>query len=230
MWLVAIETSGRIGSVAVARDGTVALEHQFEPGPRHGRDILPAIAGLLERLGLTRTDVDAVGVSLGPGSFTGLRIGASCAKTLAWSLGWALIGVPTMEVLAQNAGEREGFVCPLIDARRKFVYTGIFESREGRWRPVGDLLIGPPAEVATKLPERAFIFGDAIRTYPRTFTAERFEIGREELIVGRARHVAALAHERFLAGERRDPLRLVPEYYRRTEAEENLAKGEADQA
>jgi tRNA threonylcarbamoyladenosine biosynthesis protein TsaB len=153
-----------------------------------------------------------------------MRIGVACAKALAWALGCGLVGVDTLDVIAQNAGERAGRVCPALDARRHFVYAGVYgRAEDGLWRPETGLLVGRPEQVAERVPEGTFVFGDGVRAYADVFTGERYEIGPEELMIGQARHVARLAVEAFRAGRRDDPLELVPRYHRRTEAEEKLA-------
>lgn len=224
MWSVAIETSGRQGSVALLADGECREERLFAPGPRHGRDILPTIAAILELHEVPRTSVEMIAVSTGPGSFTGLRIGVACAKTLAWALGWCLIGVPSLDVIAQNVADDVERICPVIDARREFVYARVYERQCGFWRPCSDLIVGPPREVSAAVPAGTFVFGDGVRVYPAAFGPERFVRGDEALMVGRARHTGRLAYERYQAGGRDDPLAVVPRYFRVTEAEEKLSQ------
>ena len=226
MIVLGIETSSTVGSVAVCDEDAARAVHVFPPGPRHARNLLPAVDGVLRRAGLGKEQVDAVAVSEGPGSFTGLRIGIACAKTLAFALGWHCVGVPSLEVLAQNvpAGEMPdgGVVCPVRDARRAQVYGTIFRREGGRWQDTTGVLLLPPGDLAARLPEGAVVFGTGVEAYPGLFAATRFAVGPAAYETGRAEAVARLGRERILAGEAVDPTDLVPRYYRLTEAEERL--------
>jgi tRNA threonylcarbamoyladenosine biosynthesis protein TsaB len=224
MWCLGIETSGRRGSIALTRGGECVAEQAFAPGPRHGRDLLPTIAELAERAGLRHEDRAVVGVSAGPGSFTGLRIGVACAKALAWALGWDLVGVESLDVMAANAPAEAGCVCPVLDARRRWVYGRLYDCEDGAWRPRTPVLAGRPEELAAQVPEGTTVFGDGVRAYPEILASPPYRLGPEDWMTGRAREVARLAMKLHAAGRRDDPLRLVPRYYRITEAEENLAR------
>ncbi|MDP6108019.1 MAG: tRNA (adenosine(37)-N6)-threonylcarbamoyltransferase complex dimerization subunit type 1 TsaB, partial [Candidatus Brocadiia bacterium] len=132
--MLGIETSGERGSVALLREDELLAEHRFAQGYRHARNIMAGVADVVRSAGVDRGEIDAVGVTDGPGSFTGLRVGVTCAKTLAWLLGLPAVGVPTLDVLAQNVRPEEHLdargrpvrtVCPLLDARRGFVYGAV---------------------------------------------------------------------------------------------------------
>jgi len=220
--VLGIETSGRVGSVAVCDEGGVLADCTFADDSRRAREIVPAVDRVMQRAGLGRTDVDAVAVSEGPGSFTGLRVGVACAKMLAYALGWRAVGVPSLEVLAQNVGRAEGVCCPVLDARRGCVYGQVFRWEDDAWRPASKLLLLPPNELADRLPTGAIVFGSGVRAYPQVFCAPRFRPGGEGLEVGRAEVVARLGRERIRAGLAVDPMRLVPRYYRPTAPEEKL--------
>src|SRR6478672_13273007 len=100
---LAIETSGRIGSLAVARDGKVVAVDQFPHGLQHAAEILPRIDSLCRQQNLSPRDLDELYLSIGPGSFTGLRIGVTLAKTMALATGIRIVAVPSVEVLVRNA-------------------------------------------------------------------------------------------------------------------------------
>ncbi|MYI73088.1 MAG: tRNA (adenosine(37)-N6)-threonylcarbamoyltransferase complex dimerization subunit type 1 TsaB, partial [Candidatus Dadabacteria bacterium] len=103
MKILGIETSTFWGSVSVCDDDTILCEYVFNTGPRHNEVLIPTIERLLSDCGLGKDDLEAVCVSVGPGSFTSLRIGVSTAKTLCYSLGTDLAGIPSLEILASNA-------------------------------------------------------------------------------------------------------------------------------
>lgn len=226
MIILGIETSGDFGSVALCDEEAVLAAYAFPEGARHARDIMPAIDGLVKEAAVGKGDISAVAVSQGPGSFTGLRVGVTCAKTLAYALGWRAVGIPSLEVMARNvtadaAGECR-FTCPVLDARRAKVYGTVFEWDGDRWRDTTGVLIEAPDELAARIPDGALVFGSGVRAYPEVFSVGRVRVGDEGLAVGRAEAVARLGLRRIRAGEEADPMRLVPHYYRVTEPEEKL--------
>jgi len=172
--------------------------------------------------------VDAVAVSQGPGSFTGLRVGVMCAKTLAYALGWRTVGVCSLEVKAQNvapgASEVREYVCPVLDARRSSVYAMVLRNEGGRWHDTTGVILGRPEEVAEQIPEGALIFGSGVRAYPDLFDHKGFSVGREDLEQGHAREVARLALPLLESEEDIAPLELHPRYYRPTAAEEKFGR------
>ncbi len=214
MMILAIETSGPTASVAVCDEDAALAVHTFGRGARHARNVMPAIEEVLGRAGVGRQDVDAVAVSAGPGSFTGLRVGITCAKTLAWALGWRAVPVPSLEVLAQNVDPAVHggcrFACPVLDARREKVYGTLFEWDGGRWADTTGVLLEEPGALARRLPAGALVFGTGVRAYADVFEAGRFPIGEEGLEQGRAEAVAALGLRLLRAGGDVDPMALAP--------------------
>lgn len=228
MLVLGIETSGERGSVALLRDDELVAEHRFPDGYRHARNIMLGVADVVSRAGIEKREIDGVAVTQGPGSFTGLRVGVTCAKTLAWVLGLRAVGVPTLDVLARNARpDGPATVCPLLDARRSFVYGAVFEWHDGRWHDTTGLLADTPDEVAERIPSGALIFGSGARAYPDVFACDRpdrpLTVGPDSMDEAQARHTARLGLRAFREGIDTDPMKLVARYYRRTEAEEKLA-------
>ncbi len=148
MLILALESSAKAASAAVARDGRLLdLEFRSE-GLTHSVTLLPMARFALEKCGLTIRDVDAVAVSRGPGSFTGIRIGVSTAKGLCWGAEKPAVGVSTLEAMAWNAAETAGesVVCCAMDARRSQVYNALFRIESGRpLRLTEDRAISLPA-------------------------------------------------------------------------------------
>lgn len=128
-----IETSGKICSVAVTKDGAVEFQLEDHEGMKHAERLAPFVEKCMDELARKEDKLDAVAVSIGPGSYTGLRIGLSLAKGLAFSLGVPLIGVSTLEILAVKVMFRnfdftgEELLVPMIDARRMEVFTGVYD-------------------------------------------------------------------------------------------------------
>jgi tRNA threonylcarbamoyladenosine biosynthesis protein TsaB len=226
--ILGIETSGRAGNVAVCEDEDVLATFGFEPGRHHARDIVSGVDEVLADAGVEKAEVEAVAVSRGPGSFTGLRIGVTCAKTLAWALGWAAVGVPSLEVLVQNVppAGAPACACPTRDARRGRIYATIFERQDDRWTDKTGVLLLAASELAERLPAGALVFGTGARAYPAVLGGERFRVGGRELELGRAEEVARLGLRRLAAGHGDDPMQLVPLYHRQTAPEEKLARRE----
>lgn len=126
IWL-GIETANAPLSIAIVKDGKVLAEVVQNIKLTHSVGAMPAIEELFEKTGLAPAEVDAIAVSEGPGSYTGVRIGVTLAKTLAWTLKKPLVGISSLKVLATNTSYMEGYICPVIDARRRNVYSAVYK-------------------------------------------------------------------------------------------------------
>lgn len=126
IWL-GIETANAPLSIAVVKDGKVVAEMVQNIKLTHSAGAMPASEEVLTRIGLKPSDLDAIAVSEGPGSYTGVRIGVTLAKTLAWTLQKPLVGISSLKILAANAALYNGLICPIFDARRGNVYTAIYQ-------------------------------------------------------------------------------------------------------
>ncbi|MCR4762546.1 MAG: tRNA (adenosine(37)-N6)-threonylcarbamoyltransferase complex dimerization subunit type 1 TsaB [Lachnospiraceae bacterium] len=131
MKLLAIDTSGLVCAVAVIRDGVLLAEYRTQYKKTHSQMLMPMLDALAKAIDLEMNTLDYVAVAAGPGSFTGLRIGAATAIGLASALGIPIVPVSTLDALAWQLCGEEGVVCPLMDARRGQVYTGIYRFRRG---------------------------------------------------------------------------------------------------
>ncbi|AAU22201.1 tRNA (adenosine(37)-N6)-threonylcarbamoyltransferase complex dimerization subunit type 1 TsaB [Bacillus licheniformis] len=132
MTILAIDTSNLTLGVALIKDGKVIAEHISHLKKNHSVRAMPAIDELLKECGLKPSDLTQIAVAKGPGSYTGVRIGVTIAKTLAWSLNIPVKTVSSLEVLAANGRFFQGLICPLFDARRGQVYTGLYQYRDGK--------------------------------------------------------------------------------------------------
>jgi tRNA threonylcarbamoyladenosine biosynthesis protein TsaB len=131
IWL-GIDTANTPLSVAIVKDGELLVEENSAMAINHSLRAMPAIEELLVKAGIAPSEIDAIAVSEGPGSYTGVRIGVTIAKTLAWTLGKPLVGVSSLKVLAANALFFNGLICPIVDARRNNVYAGVYQSDAGK--------------------------------------------------------------------------------------------------
>ncbi len=132
MLILAFESSARAASVALLRDGSLLSQYGQCSALTHSRTLLPMAEDMLRNAELTIGDVDLFAVAHGPGSFTGVRIGVSTVKGLAWAADKPCVGVSTLEAMAWHGLAAGGVICPVMDARRSQVYNALFEIREGR--------------------------------------------------------------------------------------------------
>lgn len=131
MKILALDSSATVASVALCEDAELLGEITLNNGNTHSETLLPMVEFLLNRFSLTVDGLDAIAVSKGPGSFTGVRIGAATAKGLAFGTKLPCVGVSTLEALAYNLIGYDGLICPVMNARRKQVYTALFRASQG---------------------------------------------------------------------------------------------------
>lgn len=131
MLILAIESSAKSASVALVKDDALLAQYSQCSGLTHSRTLLPMVEDMFKNTELAPKDVDAIAVAQGPGSFTGIRIGVSTVKGLAWALDKPCIGVSTLEAMAWHGAAVGGLACPVMDARRSQVYNALFEIENG---------------------------------------------------------------------------------------------------
>ena len=132
MLTLAFESSAKAASVALLRDGSLISQYSQCSGLTHSRTLLPMAEDLLKNAEMNLSDIDLFAVAHGPGSFTGIRIGVSTVKGLAWACDKPCVGVSTLESMAWHGLAAGGLICPVMDARRQQVYNALFEIREGK--------------------------------------------------------------------------------------------------
>ena len=132
MMILALESSATACSAALCRDGELVAQSYQNSGLTHSRTLLPMAEDMLKNAELTIGDIDAFAVAHGPGSFTGIRIGVSTVKGLAWASDKPCVGVSTLEAMAWHGVSAGGYICPVMDARRSQVYNAIFKIEGGR--------------------------------------------------------------------------------------------------
>ena len=136
MKILAFETSAKAASAAVMADGKLLAESYQNTGLTHSQTLMVMAQDLLKQLNLTAKDIEAVAVAAGPGSFTGVRIGVAAAKGFAWGREIKCVGTSTLESMALGLGAWQGYVCPVMDARRSQVYNALFHVSGGSYTRV----------------------------------------------------------------------------------------------
>lgn len=132
MKILALETSAKAVSAAVSEDGKILCSGYQDTGLTHSRTLMPIVEGILKNTELTLADMDAIAVAVGPGSFTGIRIGVAAAKGLCFAAGKPAIAVSTLAAMARNVAFCDGLVVCSMDARRAQVYNALFDARDGQ--------------------------------------------------------------------------------------------------
>jgi tRNA threonylcarbamoyladenosine biosynthesis protein TsaB len=223
MKILAVDCSTSSGSVALVDGLKVMAEWNLESVRTHNRRLLRTIDELLEALGWSLEDLDGLAVTLGPGSFTGIRIGISTIKTLAWALDKPYVGIPTLDALAAPLQFAPRPVCPILDARRKEVYTAFFQpDGSGTCQRTSPYQVLPPDAVVGQVREPTLFCGDGWLLHREFFLRElgplALEVGTPYHLV-RASFVAELARQRLAQGPGDDPMASAPIYVRPSEAE-----------
>ncbi len=230
MLILAFETSAKAGSVALLDDDKLLGESYQNTGLTHSQTILPMAQALIESCGYTPQQIQAVAVAAGPGSFTGVRIGVAAAKGFAWGGTLACYGVSTLEAMALQLGVHNGYVLPVMDARREQVYNALFHAREGRLeRCCPDRAISLEAlkQEIKNLEGPIFLVGDgSILCYNTLQEAvPALVLPPEHRLHQRAAGVGLAAYAKIAAGEPDDGAALQPNYLRLSQAErERLEK------
>jgi tRNA threonylcarbamoyladenosine biosynthesis protein TsaB len=227
--LLALETATMCGSVAIVSASRCVAEISLQTGETHSRRLLAGIDRLLQETAVTWDDIDGVAVSLGPGSFTGLRIGLATAKGLAMSAGLKLVGVGTLDGLAAQLFETgDTLICTVLDARKKEVYCGFYRSDPtGMPRLQGKYRVMAPEALCARIAEPVIMLGDGTSVYGDFFRenlAANLMIPPAGSYFPRAASIGVLAGEKWRENEFLDPATVEPIYIRPSEAELHFKK------
>jgi len=225
--ILSIETATGCGSIALTRGERLLAEATAQPEVTHSRRLLGTVDWLMQAAGIDWTDLDGIAVSLGPGSFTGLRIGMAAAKGLVMATGVPLIGVSTLDALALSCIGTRMQICPVLDARKQEVYAALYQpGGEGGYpsRLSGDEAISPEA-LAEKIDQPTVLLGTGVGVYADVFKENKLiRLLPAQLTHPRGLHVGLLAAEMLAKGDVMDPATAAPYYVRASEAELNLKR------
>ena len=224
MLILAFETTAKAGSVALLEDGKLLAESYQNTGLTHSQTLMVMAEDMLKAAGKTMADINAVAVAEGPGSFTGVRIGVAAAKGLSWGAELPCYGVSTLEAMAMTLGVYQGYVCPVMDARRSQVYNALFYVNQGAAERICEdraIALSDLAEELKALDGPIFLVGDgSTLTYNTLKEAiPALVLPPEHRMHQRASGVALAAAAKVAAGETGDGAALVPNYLRLSQAE-----------
>jgi len=235
MKLLAIESSGLVASAAVATETTLLAEYTVNFKKTHSQTLLPMVDEIVRMTGFDLKEIDAIAVSAGPGSFTGLRIGSATAKGLGLALDKPIVPVPTTQAIAANLYGTDGVICPLMDARRNQVYTGIYRYNKEGFCVVEDqmaVLIDEIIEKVNALGEPVVYLGDGVEAFAEIIkekTTVPFSFAPLHCSKQRAGALAVRAVELFAEGKAESADEHEPDYLRLSQAERELAEKQAKQ-
>ena len=224
MLILAFETSAKAASVALLEDGKLLGESYQNTGLTHSQTIMVMAEDLLKQCGKTVADVTAVAVANGPGSFTGIRIGVAAAKGFAWGAELPCVGASTLASMAVGLGIWQGYVCPVMDARRSQVYNALYHVDCGKYTRIREdraISLQELGEDVKNLSEPIFLVGDGSVLYYNTLSEKvpGLILPPEARMHQRAAGVALEAERLLRSGGTFPAGALVPNYLRLSQAE-----------
>lgn len=235
MRILAIDSSGLVASVAVVEDQMLLAEYTVNYKKTHSQTLLPMLDTIVKMIELDLQTIDAIAVAAGPGSFTGLRIGGATAKGLGLALDKPLISVPTVDALAYNLFDAAGVICPIMDARRNQVYTGIYQFCDGQLTVIQEQTAVDINEIAERLNiigKNVIFLGDGVPVYRETIGEQMkipYTFAPAHVNKQRAGAVGALAQIYYQQGKAETAAGYQPEYLRVSQAERERSIKEKEQ-
>ena len=233
MKVLGIDSSGMVATVAVVEDTQMLAEYTINYKKTHSQTLLPMLDEVAKMMELDLNTIDAIAVAAGPGSFTGLRIGSATAKGLGLALKKPLVSVPTLEGIAYNFCGSEKVICPMMDARRSQVYTGIYEFQGNTLKVLEDQMAVPVEEVLEKLNQtgrEVILAGDGVPAYLELIERNLkvpYLLAPAHLNRQRAGAVAVLGIQYAKEGKLESAMEHQPDYLRLSQAERERAQKQA---
>ena len=230
MNILAIETSSLVASAAIVNDDIMIAEYTMNYKKTHSQTLLPMIDEICKMTEFDINSIDYIAVSAGPGSFTGLRIGSATAKGLGLALEKPLVHVPTVEAMAYNIYDTTALICPIMDARRSQVYTGIYTNKNGEVETVKEqcaVSIEELMEILNNMEKNVIFMGDGVPVFAdiineklkcfHTYAPAHLNRQRAGAVAQAAKRYIALGRTETAAMHR-------PDYLRPSQAERELAE------
>lgn len=233
MRILALDSSGLVATVAIVEDNQTVAEYTVNYKKTHSQTLLPMLDEIVKMTEFDLSTVDAIAVAGGPGSFTGLRIGSATAKGLGLALNKPLIHVPTVDGMAYNLFGCKGLICPMMDARRNQVYTGIYHFEEA-FEIVEPQMAISVEELIAKLNqygEKVTFLGDGVPVYGELLKeglTVDYAFAPAHLNRQRASAVGALGQQYYKQGKIETAMEHQPDYLRLSQAERERAEKHAN--
>ena len=230
MRILALDSSGLVASVAIASEEALLAEYTINYKRTHSQTLLPMLDEIIRMADLDLSDIDAIAVSAGPGSFTGLRIGSATAKGLGLALDKPIIPIPTVDGLAYNLYGTDKMVCPIMDARRDQVYTGLYEFIDDRLNvisPQKALSIDELVEEINQIGRETIFLGDGVPIHRERIENKMkndYEFAPIHMNRQRAGAIAALGLQYYRLGQVESADQHQPVYLRMSQAERERAE------
>jgi tRNA threonylcarbamoyladenosine biosynthesis protein TsaB len=231
MKILAFDSSGLVASVAIVQDDNLIAEYTTNYKKTHSQTLLPMLDEVVRMTETDKKSFDLLAVAAGPGSFTGLRIGSATVKGLALAWDIPVVAVPTLEALAYNAWGSRRIICPIMDARRRQVYTGLYRfDKDDKMEVLMDQVpmdIDELIEVLGDRGEEVLFVGDGIDVYADTIRQKMtvpFSFAPAHMNKQRAGSVAVAAKKRYEEGIYTSGDDFAPEYLRQSQAERERAE------
>lgn len=231
MKILAFDSSGLVASVAIVQDDNLIAEYTMNYKKTHSQTLLPMLDEVVRMTETDKKSFDLLAVAAGPGSFTGLRIGSATVKGLALAWDIPVVAVPTLEALAYNAWGSRRIICPIMDARRRQVYTGLYRfDKDDKMEVLMDQVpmdIDDLIEVLGDRGEEVLFVGDGIDVYADTIRQKMtvpFSFAPAHMNKQRAGSVAVAAKKRYEEGIYTSGDDFAPEYLRQSQAERERAE------
>ncbi len=225
MKILGIDSSGLVASAAIADEKNIIAEFTVNNKQTHSQTLLPMIEKVVDMSGIELEQIDAIAIAAGPGSFTGLRIGSATAKGIGLALKKPIVSVPTLEGLAYRVSVFDGIICPIMDARRNQVYTGIYKMDKGNLVCLSEqkaVDIHEIMEELEKYDDKVIFLGDGVEVQRDTIEKEfkkEYCFAPIHLSKQSAAAVAVLGEIYFNQGKAEDAAEHKPIYLRKSQAE-----------
>lgn len=230
MKILAIDSSGLVATVAVLTEEETIAEYTVNYKKTHSQTLVPMMDEIKKMLELDLSEIEAIATAGGPGSFTGLRIGAATAKGLGMALNIPIVSVPTVEALSYNAYGYDGFICPMMDARREQVYTGVYKFEDGEFKEIIQQCAVPVKDIIdeiNKLGGNVIFLGDGVPVYKEIIETEvkvPYKLAPAHMNRQRAAALGVRAFEYIKAGKVETAAEHKPDYIRLSQAEREKAE------
>ncbi len=231
MKILSVDSSAIVATAALCEDGRLLAEYTLNNKTTHSQTLLPMIESLLSLFSVDVEDIDLFAVSAGPGSFTGVRIGAATVKGLAFASDKPCAQVSTLEAIAYNLRFHKGLICPVMNARRSQVYTALFRSDGERLERLLDdsaLAISELDDLLSQYGEEVALCGDGYDICTEGFEKTSLRYVPERLRHQSAFSVAEVAYKNYLSGDLKSDRELSVDYLRPSQAERERAEREAE--